>query len=61
MVLIQICILRQCLNRFVNVVVLQWDNQNCDQWCYYDYGVDICVLEYIVVDYVEKQNLYKFN
>lgn len=43
------------------VVVLQWDNQNCDQWCYYDHGVDICASEYTAADHAEKQNLYKLN
>lgn len=54
-------IFRQCSNRPVVVVVLQWDNQNCDQWCYYDHGVDICASEYTAADHAEKQNLYKLN
>lgn len=63
MVLVQNNIFRQCSNRPkpVVVVVLQWDNQNCDQWCYYDHGVDICASEYTAADHAEKQNLYKLN
>uniref|UniRef100_K1Q9K9 Ankyrin repeat domain-containing protein 53 n=1 Tax=Magallana gigas TaxID=29159 RepID=K1Q9K9_MAGGI len=41
--------------------VFHWDNQNCDQWCYYDHGVDICASEYTAADHAEKQNLYKLN
>ncbi|XP_022307637.2 uncharacterized protein LOC111113633 isoform X1 [Crassostrea virginica] len=41
--------------------IFHWDNQNCDQWCYYDHGVDICASEYTAADHAEKQNLYKLN
>ncbi|XP_048729288.2 uncharacterized protein LOC125646798 isoform X3 [Ostrea edulis] len=41
--------------------IFHWDNQNCDQWCYYDHGIDICASEYTAADHAEKQNLYKLN
>ncbi|XP_061167109.1 putative ankyrin repeat protein RF_0381 isoform X3 [Saccostrea echinata] len=41
--------------------IFHWDNQDCDQWCYYDHGIDICASQYTAADHAEKQNLYKLN
>ncbi|XP_033751863.1 uncharacterized protein LOC117335785 isoform X1 [Pecten maximus] len=41
--------------------VFQWQDQSCDQWCYYDHGPDKCMSEFTAVDHAEKENLYKLS